>query len=180
MLVEGPVVTLFASFAASFEVFNIYTIIILSFLGNILPDLIFFHIGKYSRKSVVEKLIQKIGLTKQRILRLEANLKEHTKKAIIFIKVTPMIPIPGIMLAGFLKIPFKRFFSISIVVDFFAVLIFSAVGYYSGVAGLGIVKYFRLEKFIIPIIFLLIVFIYWLSKKIYRFVIKNIKNNEMP
>lgn len=175
MLIEGPIVTLFASFAASFGIFNIYIIIILALFGNIIPDILYFHIGKHSRKKFLEKLLQKIGLTQKRILWMERNLKEHTKKAIILMKITPFVPVPGIMLAGFLGIPFRRFFSISIFVDFATVFIFAIVGYFSGLLGLSLVNRFNLERYLIFIIGVLAIFTYWISRKIYAFIAKKVK-----
>jgi membrane protein DedA with SNARE-associated domain len=175
MLIQGPIITAIAAFMASLGILNIYYILLLAFFGNLIPDMLFFLIGKHSRRKSVENLICRLGFNKSRLLFLERNLKNHLKKAVILIKITPFIPLPGIMLAGFLKIPFKKFFSISILVDIVTISIAAFIGYYSGVIGGTIIHFFRLEKYLLPLFVIFIFILAWLIKVFYLFVVKNIK-----
>lgn len=45
MVVEGPIVTSIAAFAASLGYLDIYMILIISLLGNLIPDILLFFIG---------------------------------------------------------------------------------------------------------------------------------------
>ena len=176
MFIEGPIITLIASFFASFDVFNIFIIFILSILGSVLPDFLFFSIGHYARKNSLEKFIYRLGITKDQIHYLEKNLKKHTKEAIVFIKITPLIPVPGILLAGFLRIPYKKFFTISIIVDLMATLLYTIMGYGAGLIGINLVRFFRLEKYIFPILLIVLILVFFAVKKLYRFIIKYVKS----
>ncbi len=175
MLIEGPIVTLIASFAAAGGVFNIYYVFLLSVLGNVIPDFVYFSLGRFLRKDRVEKLIHRLGLNKKNMLKLEGNLKKHSIKTIIFIKLFPFVPIPGIILAGFLRMPFKRFFTISIIVDFIAILAYIGIGYWAGVVGINIIKYLRLEKYLLPILLIILIIISLLFKSVYTRIIKHIR-----
>jgi membrane protein DedA with SNARE-associated domain len=49
MLIEGPVVTAFGGFGAKLGFFNVWFVLLLSALGNFLPDLFFYGIGYYGQ-----------------------------------------------------------------------------------------------------------------------------------
>ena len=175
MLIQGSVVTMIASFMASLGLLNIYYVLILAFLGNFIPDVTLFFLGRSMRKKAVENLISRAGLSKTNLIYLEKNLKKHLKKAIFLIKITPFIPLPGIMLAGFLKIPFKRFFSVSILVDVITIAISALIGFSSGILGLNILRALQLEKYLVPLALIIIILLLWLTKLLYRYLVKNIK-----
>ena len=52
MLIEGPIVTAAATFAVVFGYFNISMIFVLSILGDIVADVIYYIIGYFSRIQV--------------------------------------------------------------------------------------------------------------------------------
>jgi len=178
MFVEGPMATTIFSFLASFGFFNIFLIFSLAILGNVIPDLVYFSLGKYMRKDAIERLLSKTEFGRNGLIRLENRFHTHLKKTIVFIKLAPFVSAPGIMLAGFLKIPYKRFFSVSIPLDLFFAALFSIVGYYSGVFGLNVVKYLKLEQYIIPISLFLLFILYLLIKKVYKFTVASIRETK--
>lgn len=175
MLIQGSLITAIASFMASFGLFRIYYIIPLAFLGNLIPDLIFFYTGRYMRKKAVEEFIHKLGFNKKRILLLENGLNHHLKKSIFLIKTTPFMPLPGITLAGFLKIPFKRFFSISILVDLITITISVTIGFYSGLVGGSILRAFRLQEYLLPLLIIFVAILVFLTKIVYHYLMSHIR-----
>jgi membrane protein DedA with SNARE-associated domain len=175
MLIEGPIVTLIAAFAASFGFFDIWIIVVLSLLGNIIPDVLYFSIGRVMRKKSIESFILRFGLKKSSILKLEKNLKNHTKKAVVFIKLTPFVPIPGIMLAGFLKLPYRKFFSTSILIDIGAITLYSIVGYYAGITANSIANYFKWGPYALLVIAISILLAFYAVKRIYFFASEKIR-----
>lgn len=168
MLVEGPLITIVAGFAASFGIFSPYWLVILAALGNFVPDMAYFLMGKYSRRRFVEKFLHRFGANKALIRKMEHGLKRHAGKAIVFIKITPFIPIPGIILAGFLKLPLRKFALISAACNMAMAILLVAVGFYASRAIVSIIKYFGSMQYIIPILALLAASIYLAWKKIYQ------------
>jgi len=111
MLIEGPIATYVAAFAASAGLLNIYIIFILAVFGNLIPDCFFFFVGRHSRVKAVESFLESFWINKSRIKKIEKGLHKHIKKSIVVLKLTPGLGIPGILLAGFTKVPFRKFFS---------------------------------------------------------------------
>jgi membrane protein DedA with SNARE-associated domain len=167
MFLEGPIVAIVAAFAASFDVFNIFYVFVLSFFGNLVPDLLYFLIGRYSRSNLIERFVGKLGISKSKIKKIENGLKNHAKKTIVLIKVTPFISIPGIMLAGFLKLSFRRFFLISVITNLLMSVTLVLVGFYSGMATGLIVKYFHLEGYLFLILGIVGIIGYLVTKIVY-------------
>jgi len=166
MLIEGPIATYMAAFVASTGLLNIYIVLLLSALGYIIPDSILFFIGKYSRTKFIEKILTKVGLHKKRMKNIEKNLGKHLWKSIFMFKLTPGLAIPSLILAGLTKMKFKKIFVICTLFNVVSALLFSALGFYSGIAAESILKYLRMEQYITPILVLLTVVIYLVIKRI--------------
>lgn len=164
MFLEGPATALLASFLASLGIFNIYYVYLLSFFGNFFPDILYFLIGKYSRKKSAEKIINRFGFNKNRIEKMEENLQKHKNKTIILVKITPFIPIPGIITIGFLRFPIKRFILISFICNLIMSFVLVSFGFYSGMAINNILKSFKLSEYILFISILFFAVLYIIFK----------------
>ena len=173
MFFEGPVVTFVASFLASLGLFNIYVILLLSLLGNVIPDNIIFLLGKYGRTKTIERISEYFGLNKLRRKKIEYGFSKHTGKSIILFKIIPGLAVPGLMLAGFSKASYKRFFIASITFNILSTIIFGLLGFYSGITIATLLKYLRLEKYIL-IVFAIILGIVCLIIQYFK---KNYQHN---
>src|SRR6185437_16550121 len=86
MLIEGPVITAAGAFAAALHYFNIWIILLLSILANLIPDLIYYAVGYWGRNTIVSRYGHYIGITQERIVAIEALAEEHSGKSIFMIK----------------------------------------------------------------------------------------------
>jgi membrane protein DedA with SNARE-associated domain len=165
MLIEGPVITAIAAFAASQGIFNIYIVLLLSIIGSVGGDIVFYLLGKYSKKFII-RVYEKFTKSRGRHIRkLKTLLKNHLGKAILVIKVTPNIQLPGLALAGTLNVPFGRYFFFSTIISFFYCLFFLLLGFYAGVAFSSIIKYFKyLEIAIAALVIFMIILSYTYKK----------------
>lgn len=148
MFVEGPIVTYVASFAASLGIFNVYFVWVISVFSSTLFDLTWYFIGRYGGgTSVYKYFIDKIG--REKMMRIETFLINNPAKTIAVIKLTPTLPIPGFILSGAIKVPFRKFFlySSTIVVVYSSLLV--ALGYYSGLAFGTASKYIKYGELLI-------------------------------
>ena len=175
MFVEGPIVTYIVSFAAALGYFNIGIIFVLGILGYIIPEIILFRIGGLIRAKGLKRVVSYFGLHKKRIAWLEKNLKNHTIKTIMIIKTVPPLPIPGLVLCGFIRMPFAKFFWINLIFDILYTILFVSLGYYMGLAANTSLKYFKLTQYLLPLAVILAIVIYLLIRKISSIEIKKIK-----
>ena len=175
MFIEGPIVAFVASFLAALGYFNVWIILPLFILGNQIPDILIFQLGKYLREKTIEKYLHYFGLTSEKIHAIEKNLHNHFVKTLVIIKTVPPLPAPGILLCGYMKIPFKRFFWTDLVFNVSYAIIFVSLGYYSGLAANTSLKYFQLGELLIPLGVLLAFGLYFLIKWMYSKFEKNSK-----
>jgi len=133
-LVEGPSITAIGAFAAKLGYFNIYLIFLISILGNLIPDIIYYAIGFWGRIKVVDKYSKHLGLSKERIEKIEHLMEHHAGKTLVVVKLVPFLAVPGLMIAGAAKMPIKKYIFLSILIIIPSSLAFLLVGYYAGAA----------------------------------------------
>src|SRR5437868_9392115 len=75
MLVEGPVVTAAAAFAAALGFLDIWLVLLFSIIGNLFPDVIYYLIGYWGRERFVDKYGHYFQLTKDRVAKLEKMIQ---------------------------------------------------------------------------------------------------------
>ncbi len=175
MLVEGPVVTAAASFAAAFGYFNIFIVFILSILGDVTADVIYYAVGYCGRIMVVQKFGRRFGLTEERIRKIEALLNSHPAKALIALKLAPILPTPGLMIAGTSRMPLKKFITICSFVILPKTIFFVVLGYYFGSAYSAILRKFEKGELILGIIVIIILAIYYAFTKLSSYVARKVE-----
>lgn len=134
MVIEGPVITSAAAFAAALGYFNIFIVFLLSIAGDLVGDYIYYGIGYFGRVKFVERYGHRVGLTAARIKHMERLLKEHPKKTLAAIKLAPLLPAPGLMMIGAVQMPIAEYSWMTILVTIPKTLIFMILGYYFGAA----------------------------------------------
>ena len=175
-ILEGPVVTAAGAFAASLGLFNLGFVIIISFLGDIIGDTIYFFIGRYSGRHLIDKHGHKFGLKKKRMKSIELKLKQHFFKTLVVLKLTPMLAPPGLMLIGASRISFKRFLLNSLAIIIPASLLFATLGYTLGLAADSFFKYYKLAReFLLVIVIVVAIIAYGFEKKIFSKIAKRIE-----
>jgi len=129
---EGPLVTAAAGVAAALGYFSFPLIILISVLGDLTADVVYYSIGYLGSKTIVPRYGSRIGLTKERIERIEKFLKRHVGKTMIAVKLSPIIPIPGLIVIGSAKVPLKKFVVLSLLITLPKSLLFGLIGFLSG------------------------------------------------
>lgn len=166
MVIEGPVVNTAAAFAASLGYFNICIIFLIAILGDLIGDLIYFFIGRFSRTFILDEYGHHVGLSKKRISYIEKNLHNHFMKTLLFVKLTPFIVGPGLTIIGASKVKLSKFIFSSLIITIPTCIFFTLTGYYFGMAVDKFMKIFNNISIIIIAIILLIVVIPYLYKLI--------------
>lgn len=170
MLFVGPLATLPAAFAATFGTFNIWIVLFLSMLGNVVSNYAYFYIGVLGRETLIEKYGHYIGLTKKRIKKIEYHLHNHAIKTILAIKLLPGT-VPMLVIPGAMRMSFRRFTIISVPIIIVESLALIILGYYSGLALSTMIEYVKDAQLIflgIFLIFLAVLGIIWMYEKFIR------------
>jgi membrane protein DedA with SNARE-associated domain len=171
MFIEGPTVTFFAAFLSSLGVFNIYLILLLSIVGNVLPDLIYFLIGRSGKRNSTNHYIHNF-LNANKIHKIKEYLKNNPWKTITVIKLTPALPLPGFILAGTTELTLKEFFLCSFIISAIYSSFFVILGFYSGVMFGTISKYVQYSWILIGAIFLFVILV-WILFRLFSSKISN-------
>jgi membrane protein DedA with SNARE-associated domain len=162
-LIEGPIVTAAAGVAAALGYFSLPFVILISIFGDLIPDSLLYAIGYFGGRPLAEKYGHFLGLTDEHFKQLDAFLKRHIGKTLIFVKFTPIIPIPGIILVGSSGVRFRRFIWTIIAISIPKALFFSLLGFFSGRAYeymSGTIVSARNATFFLGIALMAIYFIY--------------------
>jgi len=165
MCIEGPILAVAAAFAASLGFFNIWIIFVLSFLGDVIGDAVHYLIGYTGRYAVIKKYQHK--LESPFIRNIEHGLKNHLGKTLFLIKFIPFLTSVGLVLAGVLRAPFKKFVVYSAIVTLPRTIFFICLGYYFGVAFDRIASYITWGQYIcVTLLILIVVGMYFAFKYI--------------
>lgn len=165
MIIEGPVLTAAAAFAAAVGYLNIFLVFVFSVLGNFVPDLIFYAIGYWGRKNFADRFGHYFGLTQDKLLRAESFIRQHSGKSLVTIKLVPFIATPGLIAAGITRMDLKKFVFWSILITVPSSLFYLIIGYYFGAAYVRIIHYLNIGAYIITAAIILLVIILIVERK---------------
>ena len=165
MVVEGPVITAAAAFAAALGYFNIFIVFLLAIFGDLAADVTYYAIGYFSRVTFVEKYGHRFGMSKARMEHLEHLLKRHPGKTLLVLKLIPGIATPGLMMVGVTHMSPRRFATLCTSIILPKVLLFMALGYYFGRTYDLISKYVTNAEYFIIFAIIATLCIYYIYSK---------------
>lgn len=173
---EGPVVTYIASFAASLGYLNVFIIFLLSSFVKVIPDYILFAIGKYGKKAIIKRFFKKRKMKMPILEKIERNIKNNFVKTLAFLKIVPVMPVPGLIMVGASGVPTKKFLFYSTIFSIALAFVFTIAGYYTGQAYLVFMNYFKkVELAILATVVLILVL--WLLFKFFKSRIEKTEKN---
>lgn len=179
MIVEGPITTIIASFFASQGTFNVYLIVTLAIIGDLIADLVLFYLGKIHQTKFLDKRAEKHHIGKQKLEKMKKMLLMHPYKAMFLIKITPPIAPIGLILAGLTKMKIHKFLIYTIPISILTKSIYAAVGFFAGVSIFYFLSLFKFAEILLPFgllsIILILVTIFYLGKKIKNWMIEKAK-----
>ena len=161
MFLEWPIVGFISAFLAAKWYFNFGMVYVLSISWDAAGDLLWYWIGRWARKMGIKqvdtientrnftskKIIFRTTNIGKRIHRklhalenhsivkyIERHIKKHFLLALLIVKFTPPLSIPGQFSFGFLKVSFRKFFIQTTLVCFLFESIFLNLGYFSSIS----------------------------------------------
>lgn len=175
MILEGPLITISASFAASLGIFNIWIIFLLSLLGDLVGDFLHFGIGRFINKGFLRN--SKIFGIKKGFKKIEKHMKKHLGKTIFFAKFTPPLATPALLLAGAGKVSLKRFVIISLLATLPRTILLIIIGYFFGSAYSNIARYIGAWQYLIILAAIFIIFAFLIYRLIINYYQRKLKIN---
>jgi len=141
MFIEGPMTTVIAAILASLGAFNVWVVLMMSIVGDVLGDIGLYGIGKKWGFSFVRKIGKYIGVTEKRVLKMEKFFDKHGGKTIFMAKSTTGLCFVTFVAAGIAKMNFGKFIKYSILGGFVWSGFLVTMGYFYGYLWREIGKY---------------------------------------
>ncbi len=176
MLIEGPVVTAAAAFAAALHYMNVWIVLLISILANLIPDLVYYAIGYWGRERFINRYGHYIGITPARIATTEKLAEQHSGKSLFMIKMIPLLATPGLILVGATKMDIKKYAFWSIIIIVPTSLLYLIIGYYFGAAYVTIDHYLNLGGYVIAAAIVIVIVIVYLQRKYFSLLGKEIES----
>jgi len=133
-VIEGPLVTAAGGVAAALGYYNIYLIILLAVAGDVGGDFFYYSIGALSNKSIKSGRLNFLGITRKRVEYVEKLLHKRTGRAVLIVKLTPVLGPIGLLILGAVKAPFKKLIKVALSVAIPKSAIYALLGFYSAAA----------------------------------------------
>jgi membrane protein DedA with SNARE-associated domain len=175
MLIEGPVVTAAAAFAAALHYMNIWVVLALSILANFIPDLVYYTIGYWGREKFLNKYGHYLGITPERIASTEKLAEKHSGKSLFMIKMVPLLATPGLILVGATKMDIKKYAFWSIVIIIPSSLLYLIIGYYFGTAYNTIEHYLNIGIYVAIVAAVIVIAIAYFQRRYFSRLEKKIE-----
>ncbi len=159
MVIEGPIITVISGFLASLGYLTLLPIYILVVLGDLVGDTIYYTLGYWGREKLLDMWGGSfLGITKERINKLEVHFDKHRGKTLILGKITHAIGVVFLFAAGLAKVPYLEFLCFNLIATMPKSFVLLLMGYYFGQAypvinkDLGLVSVFILASSVISLV----------------------------
>lgn len=136
---EGPITSVIAGLLISTGLMNPLIVYVIVVISDAIGDAMFYSIGYHG--GFLRKYGPRFGITKEKIDRAEDYFKENHQKSIILSKLIQGIGFTGLIAAGSLKIPYKRYFKTCFSMSLIQSAFYLILGIFFGGAYMQISKY---------------------------------------
>jgi len=108
-ILEGPIVTVMASYAARLGYLNIYAVFAVCVLGDLIGDVALYWIGRTGGRWAPPKLRRRLGVDRARTVKLVHHFRVQGGRTLILGKITHSAGFLVLLAAGAAKMSFGRF-----------------------------------------------------------------------
>jgi membrane protein DedA with SNARE-associated domain len=166
MVFEGPIITVIGGFLSSLGYLNIFLVYTTVVLGDLVGDSIYYALGYWGRNQFVEKWGRYVGVTAERVKRLEHHFEKNGGKTLILGKLTHAVGTAILLAAGVAKMPYGKFIWYNFVPTLPKSLILLLIGFYFGQSYAEFSKYLSYTAFVTIATAILLTVIYIIMIKI--------------
>lgn len=183
-LLEGTFIMVISGVLFKLGYFNLWHLFAILVAGYFLNGVFWYLIGKWGGHHVIEKFIKKFKAGQRAMEKLEEYFKNHSVKTLFLTRITYGIGMFTFMIAGSLRMKWKKFAPINVIATIIWVLGIGMLGYGFG-ASLGLLRNVTkgVTIGIIGIVFLLIIlisisFVAWMRYFARTQFVKDLENHD--
>jgi membrane protein DedA with SNARE-associated domain len=130
-LLEGPVVAIISGFLVSLEQLNGWIVYLVLVAGDLGGDIIHYALGRWGRDRFMKRFGKYVGITPERVHRLDDYFYKHDWKILLIGKTQPIGSVI-LFAGGFTKMPFGKFVWYNFIGTLPKVALFQLAGFYFG------------------------------------------------
>jgi len=132
VMLEGPLVTLYAGFLVSAGLMSWPLAYALAVTADLTGDTFYYILGRFGHRPRIRYFLAHLGLTERRLARLEEALSKNLAKGLIVAKIADFTAIPVLVAAGLARIGYGRFLAWNLVATLPKSALLMALGYFFG------------------------------------------------
>ena len=175
---EGPIITTAAGVGVALGYFSMPVIILLSIAGDLFADVAYYLAGYWGGRSFLNRYGRWVGLTSDRMIKLESLLNRHLGKTMIFVKLSPAVPVPGLLMIGSARAPIWKFIRISLLITLPKSLLFVLIGFYSGRAYAYLNNTVMHVQYLFFVLVVIVFSIYFLYKLVTNYIAEKMREKD--
>jgi len=126
---EGTFIMILSGVLFKFGYFNLWHLFAVLVAGYFLNGIFWYLLGRFGGHHVVEKLIKKFKMGRRGIEKLEEHFANHSAKTLFLTRITYGVGMFVFMLAGSLKMKWKKFVPVNLAAAITWVIGVGAIGY---------------------------------------------------
>ena len=126
---EGTFIMLLAGVLYKFGYFNFWGLFAVLLAGYFLNGVGWYLLGRFGGNTIMEKWVKRFRLGRKIADKLEDYFKEHSIKTIFITRVTYGLSMYTLIIAGTLKMAWKKFFSVNLAASLGWVIVMVGLGY---------------------------------------------------
>jgi membrane protein DedA with SNARE-associated domain len=166
VVVEGPIITVIAGFLSSLGLLNIFIAYAVVVGGDIVGDIMYYALGYYGRQRFVKRWGRFLGITLERVERLEKHFEKHSGKTLIIGKLSQGVGAVVLVAAGIARVPFRKFIWYNFIPTLPKSLILLLIGYYAGESYIKISSYLDYAAIGTVVAAVIFIVIYFMMRKV--------------
>ncbi|MFH1175393.1 MAG: DedA family protein [bacterium] len=129
--IEGINIMLIGGFFVALGILNIWLVLLLLFLGDILSDTMWYFVGYFGGSNIIQKFVKFLRAEKK-MQKLKRYLNERGGRVIIPIKFTSGFCFIMLLTAGSIRMNFKKFIKFDLIGSAGWVAFMFSLGYFFG------------------------------------------------
>lgn len=155
-ILEGPIIVVVAGFLVTLGYMDIFIVYAVALIGDFVGDTTLYGLGRWG-KMFVHKYGHYIGASKDRLEQAKIFFAEKHTKAITMSKLFHGVGSAGLVAAGVLAVPYRRYIKTAMLVTIVQSAVFLFLGIVFGHAYVRIAKYLDLYAQAIGIVVVVLI-----------------------
>lgn len=159
-LIEGPVVMVMSGFLFRLGQFDFVPMYLMLVFGDFVADLGWYAVGYFGARPATYRYGKFLGITPEIVEKIERRFKKYQDRILIISKLTMGFgfALVTLVVAGMLKVSFKRYALLNFIGGFFWTLFLLIAGYFFGNIYLLITPTLKVEFLIIGTLVIFLMF----------------------